>query len=100
MTTNVKIGRGNLFQLFDTNASPEAWVTVAEVNRMRARLMSGYWVFQAPVGYRYESRAGSGKVLVRDEPNASTIKEVLEGFAAGRFETLTEVQRHLRGVPE
>jgi DNA invertase Pin-like site-specific DNA recombinase len=68
-------------------------------NRMRARLMNGYWVFQAPVGYRFESRTGCGKVLVRDEPSASTIKEILEGFAAGRFETLTEVQRHLQGIP-
>jgi DNA invertase Pin-like site-specific DNA recombinase len=68
-------------------------------NRMRARLMNGYWVFHAPVGYRFEAQTGCGKVLVRDEPNASTIKEILEGFAAGRFETPTEVQRHLQGVP-
>ena len=34
MTTNVKVGRGNLFQMFDTNASPEAWVTVAEVKNI------------------------------------------------------------------
>ena len=27
-------------------------------NRMRARVMNGYWVFQAPVGYRYEKSGG------------------------------------------
>jgi predicted secreted protein len=31
MTTNAKLGKGNLFQIFDTNVSPEAWTTVAEV---------------------------------------------------------------------
>src|SRR5688500_8363804 len=31
MTTNARIGHGNLFQLFDTGVSPPAWVTVAEV---------------------------------------------------------------------
>jgi DNA invertase Pin-like site-specific DNA recombinase len=73
--------------------------TEQSLNRMRARLMNGYWVFKAPVGYRYELRSGRGKILIRDEPNASTITEVLEGFAAGRFETLSEVQHHLRNVP-
>ncbi len=62
-------------------------------NRMRARLMNGYWVFQAPVGYRYQAVAGRGKMLVRDEPIASIVQEALEGYAAGRFETPTEVQR-------
>ncbi|WP_206018260.1 hypothetical protein [Roseovarius nitratireducens] len=36
------------------------------MNRMRARVQNGYWVFQAPVGYRYERVSGQGKVLVRD----------------------------------
>ena len=29
MTTNAKIGQGNKFQLFDTNASPQAWCAPA-----------------------------------------------------------------------
>ncbi len=69
------------------------------VNRMRARLMNGYWVFQAPVGYRYERAKGGGKVLVRDEPNASLIKECLERFADGRFTSQTEIKRYLEGFP-
>jgi site-specific DNA recombinase len=40
-------------------------------NRMRARMMNGYWVFQAPVGYKFESVRGRGQMLVREEPIAS-----------------------------
>ena len=69
------------------------------VNRMRARVQNGYWVFQAPVDYRYERVSGHGKVLVRDEPNASALQEALEGYASGRFETQVEVKRFLERQP-
>ena len=69
------------------------------VNRMRARMQNGYWVFQAPVGYRYERVSGHGKMLVRDEPNASVLQEALEGYASGRFETQVEVKRFLERQP-
>lgn len=65
------------------------------INRMRARTLSGYWVFQAPIGYRYERVSGHGKMLVRDEPLASILKEALEGYACARFETQVEVKRFL-----
>lgn len=68
-------------------------------NRMRARSMNGYWVFQAPVGYRYERVAGHGKLLVRDEPIASIVQEALESFASGRLATLGEVKRFLEAQP-
>lgn len=64
-------------------------------NRMRSRMLNGYWVFQFAIGYRYERVAGHGKMLVKDEPVASIIKEALEGYACGKFETQTEVQRFL-----
>ena len=70
------------------------------INRMRARLMSGYWVFRVPVGYRYERQSGSGKVLVRDEPLASILQEALEGYATGRFQLKAEVKRFLESFPE
>ncbi|MEM9205189.1 MAG: recombinase zinc beta ribbon domain-containing protein, partial [Pseudomonadota bacterium] len=41
-----------------------------------------------------------GRELVFDEPVASTVKEALEGFASGRFETQAEVQRFLESKPE
>ena len=68
-------------------------------NRMRARLMNGYWPFINTMGYRFEKREGEGKVLVRDEPVASIIQEALEGFASGRFQTQAEVKRFLEGQP-
>ncbi len=69
-------------------------------NRMRARIQNGYWPFQAPIGYRYErSTGGHGKVLVRDEPNATILQEALEGYASGRFQTQVEVKRFLERQP-
>jgi site-specific DNA recombinase len=70
------------------------------INRMRARAMNGYWVFQAPVGYRYERVSGHGKLLVADEPQASILRQALEGYASGRFETQVEVKRFLERQPE
>ena len=69
-------------------------------NRMRARLMNGYWVFWKPKGYRYEKTRDQGKMLVRDEPVASIIQEALEGFACGRLETQVEVKRFLESQPD
>lgn len=68
-------------------------------NRMRARTQNGYWVFQAPIGYRYERVSGHGKILVRDEPNATALQEALEGYASGRFATQVEVKRFLERQP-
>ncbi len=69
-------------------------------NRMKGRLMNGYAVFCAPIGYRYEKQSGQGKVLVRQEPVASIIKEVMEGYATGRFESQAEVKRFLENQPD
>ncbi len=69
-------------------------------NRMRARVMNGYWVFSPPVGYRYEDVHGHGSMLVRDEPSASIVKQALEGYASGRFQTQAEVKRFLESFPE
>lgn len=63
------------------------------VNRMRARTMNGYWVFQAPIGYEYKRTAGHGNMLVRKEPYASILQEALEGYASGRFDSQVEVKR-------
>ncbi|MEZ5919417.1 MAG: recombinase family protein [Alphaproteobacteria bacterium] len=68
-------------------------------NRMRAKVMNGYWVFSPVPGYRY-ALVGGHKMLVPDEPVASIIREALEGFASGRFETQTEVQRFLENQAE
>lgn len=69
------------------------------IQKMKARAMSGYWVFQPPIGYRFEKVAGHGKLLVRDEPLASIVAEALDGYASGRFETQVEVKRFLESQP-
>ncbi|MGH1351649.1 MAG: recombinase family protein, partial [Methyloligellaceae bacterium] len=68
-------------------------------NRMRSRMMNGYWVFATPVGYKYKKVRGGGNVLVPDEPHATTIREALQRFADGRFETQIEVKRYLESHP-
>ena len=67
--------------------------------RTVARLQNGYWVFHAPIGYRYVSSPGGGKQLIIDEPIASVIKEALEGFASGRLQSPAEVKRFLDAKP-
>ena len=55
--------------------------------KMRARVLAGFWVFRAPVGYRYEKSKAGGKVLVPDPEAAPIVREALEGFATGRLAT-------------
>jgi site-specific DNA recombinase len=68
-------------------------------NRMRARAMNGFWVFQAPWGYRYDRASSHGKMLVRHEPIATIIKEGLEGFASDRFNSQAELKRYFETFP-
>jgi DNA invertase Pin-like site-specific DNA recombinase len=69
-------------------------------NRRRARMLNGYWVHFAPIGYKYTSKPGHGKVLVRNEPLASIVAEGLEGYASGRFQLRAEVKRFFEQFPE
>ncbi len=70
-------------------------------NRMAARCLNGFWLFQAPIGYKHVSVRGcSGKLLVPNEPLASIIREGLEGYAAGRFDSQAEVKRFFERQPE
>ena len=69
-------------------------------SRMRARVMGGYWCFPAPIGYEYRRVAGHGKLLVPHEPYASILREALQGYATGRFDSLAEVMRFLALHPE
>ena len=69
-------------------------------NRMWGRIMNGYWVFRAPLGYKYKKVGAHGKILVPDEPIASILKTALEGYASGRFQTPVEVKRYLESEPD
>ncbi len=70
------------------------------IQKMKARVENGYWVSHAPVGFKYATVAGHGKLLVRDEPLASIVQEALEGFSCARFETRAEVKRFLESQPD
>ncbi len=69
-------------------------------NRMKGRMMNGYSVFAAPIGYRYKKTGSHGKLLTRNEPLASIIKEGIEGYASGRFATQVEVKRFFEAQPD
>ena len=65
-----------------------------------ARLEKGYCVIsRPPIGLKYEKAKGGGKVLVHDEPYASVVTEMLEGFATGRFSSKSEAARFLEAHP-
>ncbi|WP_375543666.1 recombinase family protein [Leisingera aquaemixtae] len=68
-------------------------------SRSVARLRNGYWVFPKPPGYKYEKDIGGGKVLVRDEPVATIVENILNGFASGRFQSQAEILRYLNANP-
>jgi site-specific DNA recombinase len=68
-------------------------------NRMKGRMMNGYSVFAAPVGYVYKKTGSHGKLLTRDEPIASIIQEGLEGYASGRFASQAELKRFFEAQP-
>ena len=68
--------------------------------KMKARMLNGFWIHNAPVGYKYATEKARGKVLVRDEPLASIVKEGIEAYAAGRLETQAEVKRYFESRPD
>lgn len=70
------------------------------IQKMKARVQNGYWVTNPPIGYKYQTVKGHGKLLVRNEPVASIVKEALEGYASGRFSTQAEVARFLQRFEE
>jgi site-specific DNA recombinase len=69
-------------------------------NRMRARMLNGYWVHNPPLGFEYERSPNGGSVLKRVEPLATIIAEGLEGYASGCFNSKAEVKRFFEAHPE
>ncbi|OHB14700.1 MAG: hypothetical protein A2431_00635 [Candidatus Zambryskibacteria bacterium RIFOXYC1_FULL_39_10] len=66
------------------------------IQKHKARLEKGYWAFVAPPAYRMMKDSIHGQILKRFEPEASILKEALEGFATGRFENQIDVQKFLQ----
>ena len=76
---------------------------MARQNRQKAqaRIEQGFSIRSVPpVGFKYAPYSGGGKILVHDEPHASIIRNALEGFASGQFQTQSEVVRYLESEPE
>ncbi len=67
--------------------------------KMKARMQSGYWIHNPPIGYRYETIRGRGKMLVANPPFDCIIREAFEGYASGRFATQAEVKRFFESFP-
>ncbi len=65
------------------------------IQKHKARMENGYWSLVAPRGYIMSKNSMHGNILTRNEPDASIIKEALEGFASGRFENKIDVQKFL-----
>jgi len=72
------------------------------LSRQIARTKNGYYTFPAPTGYKYvkDKPGRGGKVLVREEPVASVVREALEKFANGILGSQTEVKRFLEDHPQ
>jgi site-specific DNA recombinase len=68
-------------------------------NRMRGRMLNGYWSFRSPLGYRFKRVPDHGNLMVRDEPVASLIAEMFEGYASGRFQGPAEIMRYVLAHP-
>ena len=67
--------------------------------KMEARMQAGFWIHLAPVGLKYETQKGRGKVLVPDPPFDGIIREALEGYASGHLQTQAEVKRFFESFP-
>ena len=68
--------------------------------KMQARMQNGYWIHDAPIGYRYETVRGRGKMLIPTPPLDRIIREAFEGYAQGRFQSQAEVKRFFESCPD
>ena len=65
------------------------------ITRQEARLLDGYRPFDYPAGYTTVKAPVGGKMMVRQEPEASIIQEALEDYAHGVLDTQHEVAQFL-----
>ncbi len=65
------------------------------VQKMKARLEAGYWVFQAPLGLAFEKSKEHGKILVPQQPEIGHIKHALELFSKRVLRTKLDFEQYL-----
>lgn len=68
--------------------------------KMEARVKSGFWIHNPPIGLRYTTDKGRGKVLIHNPPFHKIIVETFESFASGTLQTQAEVKRFFEGFPD
>ena len=68
--------------------------------KMRARMENGFFIFNAPLGYRYETMKGRGKVLVPNPPFDRIVRDAFEQYACGHLASQAEVKRFLESFPD
>lgn len=66
------------------------------IQKMKARLESGFWPHFPPPGYVQTRDPLLGKILKPCEPKASLIREAFEGFASDRFLSQADVLTFLK----
>ena len=65
-------------------------------SRQKARMLDGYCAWGHAAGYQWiKDPARGGKILKINDPAASAIRELFEGYAAGRFETVADAAKFL-----
>lgn len=65
------------------------------MQKMKARLESGYWSFCPPPGLHNKIVSGRGRILVSREPFATIYKEAIERYAGDLLNTLDEVRNFI-----
>ncbi|TSC61609.1 MAG: Site-specific recombinase, partial [Parcubacteria group bacterium Athens0416_74] len=65
------------------------------IQKMRARLETGYWPFAARKGYRMVTEAGRGKLAVPSKEGLTILKPALELFATGALLRKIDVCKYL-----
>lgn len=68
------------------------------LQKMKARLEMGFYPFPSlPLGYKHIKLTASSNKVAPVDPEASVIREALEGYASGRFMEQLDVQKFLIG---
>ena len=68
--------------------------------KMKARMQNDYWIHNPPIGYRYVKVKGRGRMLIANPPFDGIVREALEGYASGRFQSQSEVKRFFESFPD
>lgn len=66
------------------------------ISRQEARLLDGYRPWFYPVGYKTEKAIAGGRIMVKDEPKATYIKEALELYANDTLTSIIDVRDYLK----